>query len=160
MIKKILLVSTILIAGITLSGCENFDLFNHQEAPAPTSTAAAPASEATPAEKPKPEYRTADRQPPAYNLLRRKCVEVDGHRTCGYDCKVLGNEAKCAEEPKQRCIISPSNQIVCGYDCKATSLTAECGEYLYDNCVTNTRGEIKCGNNCKLRDDDEIVCGK
>ncbi len=106
-------------------------------------------------------YRKADRLPPKYNKARKRCVTTaNGHEVCGYDCKVVGDYAKCAQEPKQRCVVSPSGQIKCGYNCKVTHLQAKCGKYLYDNCVTNAIGEVRCGNNCREREDGELVCGK
>lgn len=106
-------------------------------------------------------YRKADRLPPRYSRGRKGCVTTaNGHQVCGYDCKVVGDHAKCAQEPKERCVVTPAGHINCGYDCKVTHSQAKCGKYLYDNCVTNAMGEVKCGNNCREREDGELVCGK
>jgi len=106
------------------------------------------------------DYLKADRRPPQVHKTRKGCVTAGGREYCGYDCKVVGNVAKCAKEPKQRCVVAPSGKIVCGYHCTSTHSGAKCGRYLYDNCVTNSLGEIKCGNNCREREDGELICGK
>lgn len=105
-------------------------------------------------------YLQADRLPPQYAPLKQKCVTMGGSQICGYDCKVSGNQAKCATDPKQRCIVGNDGVIKCGYDCKKTATEAACGKYLYNNCVTNSRGEVLCGNNCYERIDGELICGK
>ncbi|OGT32215.1 MAG: hypothetical protein A3E87_05365 [Gammaproteobacteria bacterium RIFCSPHIGHO2_12_FULL_35_23] len=105
-------------------------------------------------------YREADRPPPRYQTVRKQCVTVGGHEVCGYDCQVVGDFAKCAADPKQKCVIGPTGEIDCGYDCQVTHAEAQCGQYLYDNCVANDLGEIRCGNNCYKREDGELICGK
>jgi len=121
-------------------------------------TPPAPAKEE---EQKEPEhYLQADRPPPQYAKAKEKCTEVNGQQVCGYDCKTANGITKCAQDPKQRCVVSGNGKIACGYDCKKTDTDAACGAYLYDNCVTNDRGEVLCGNNCYRRDDDELICGK
>lgn len=106
-------------------------------------------------------YKKADRLPPQYHKKKERCVtSASGQKVCGYDCKVVGDFAKCAKEPKQNCIIGPTGKIQCGYACTKTHSEAKCGRYIYDNCVKNHYGEIKCGNNCREREDGELVCGK
>lgn len=107
------------------------------------------------------QYRAMDRRPPAYQQTKRKCVHnAHGQEVCGYDCKVSGNEAQCAESAKERCVIGPNGHISCGYDCKVSHSMAACGKYLYDNCVADHMGHIVCGNNCSEREDGNVICGK
>jgi len=106
-------------------------------------------------------YKKADRPPPSRPRLRKECIEHNGQKTCGYDCKQSGGEVKCASSSEQRCVVAPSGQVLCGYDCVTTTHSAKCGKYLYDNCVADMSGNIRCGNNCYVREDDgQVVCGK
>jgi len=142
----------VIAAAWMLSACST-PFWSRHSGPAPGEEAQQPPAEQV-------QYKKADRPPPDVPRLAERCVEAGGQKVCGYDCKVSGDMARCAENPKQRCIVGPLGKIVCGYDCKVTGSHAACGKYLYDNCVTNMMGEIRCGNNCREREDGELVCGK
>ena len=147
------------LASLCLSACSGnyfFESWNTH----PEATTSAPAAQV---EEPKPveQYRAVDDLPPKYTAAKKTCVTGnDGRQTCGYDCKVSGNDVQCATDPKQRCVVAPSGAIKCGYDCKVTDTSAKCGKYLYSNCLVDHYGDVQCGSNCKLREDGEVVCGK
>ena len=152
-IRAILILS---VLTLLLSACSR-PFFWESQSPSSTEQGAVsgPAGSAEAAN-----YKKADRLPPDYAKKSEGCVTAGGREVCGYDCKVVGNYAKCASDPRQRCVVGPTGEIKCGYGCKVTDSTAKCGQYLYDNCVSNSLGEVKCGNNCYEREDGELVCGK
>lgn len=160
--KQSLFLSLLAAATLCLSACST-PFFNGSPASNTSSgqVVATPDQPSAAEQKPEEEkYLKADRNPPKIRELKKECVQADGHEVCGYDCKVAGHNAQCADQPKARCVVGPNHEVVCGFDCKVTSTHADCGKYLYSNCVTNAAGEIKCGNNCQERDDGQLVCGK
>jgi|GEM_PF-1367828 hypothetical protein len=161
MSKKLLFkITSLIILAIALSACSQFKFWQGEHSGyGEYGEYGQEGGQHPGAQKPK-HYLKADRPPPDVARMREKCVNVGGRQVCGYDCKVVGGQAKCASNPKERCVVSPSGGIICGYNCKATHSGAKCGKYLYDNCVTNGLGEIKCGNNCREREDGELICGK
>ena len=119
------------------------------------------AQEQTPPSYEQRTYLKADRPLPARHALRKKCVNFNGHKVCGYDCKVSLGRVRCAKKPDQRCVVSPSGQVICGYGCVRSYHGAACGKHQYDNCVTNAAGDVRCGNNCYEREEDgALICGK
>ena len=92
-----------------------------------------------------------------------KCLTVDGSRVCGYDCKSLGGEARCAQTPAGVCETGGGTTIVCfdppawlsrvmsipkpkcvwrgakgacGYDCKTQGDSVGCAQTPRGRCVT------------------------
>lgn len=163
MSKHIIKIAMLITLVMTLSACSHWRFWESDASGgyyAPDGTYVyGPEGQHGASAQPK-QYLKADRSPPDVHKTKKRCVEVGGQKYCGYDCKIVGNRAKCATEPKQRCVTGPSGDIKCGYNCKSTHSGAKCGKYLYDNCVTNSLGEIKCGNNCREREDGELICGK
>lgn len=150
--KKLLL---ILPFALLLSGCSNY---GHGGYPYYTPEEEGQMTEAQQMQA--ANYRRADRPAPRRRKLKQKCVNVNGHEVCGYDCKEVNGHAKCAKRPDQRCVTNSAGQIACGYSCKVSPHQVKCGKYRYDNCVKNMYGDIRCGNNCYEREDGEVVCGK
>lgn len=116
---------------------------------------------ARPAPRPAPAYRpapaAAPRPAPPVGP-QPDCIMVGLTRACGYDCKVAGLNAQCAQTPVGACIvvgtqilcwdppyrtnrkaecISSGLNMACGYDCKASGLNVRCSPNPNGSCIVN-----------------------
>lgn len=79
-----------------------------------------------------------------------ECIEFNGKKICGYDCKKSVFGADCKKEKDETCI-SNIKGVICGYNCKDNGINASaCASKTYYYCIQKF-GKVKCGTGCDTK---------
>jgi hypothetical protein len=80
---------------------------------------------------------------------KRECVEFNGKKICGYDCKKNIWGADCKKDKEETCVDNIKG-VVCGYNCVNDLSGTACASKSYFKC-TRKFNEVKCGTNCDYK---------
>ncbi|APJ04112.1 hypothetical protein [Silvanigrella aquatica] len=77
-----------------------------------------------------------------------ECIDFNGKKVCGYDCKKNLFGADCKKHQDEMCIESIKG-VICGYNCEQSGLISACSSRQMYTCFRHV-DKIKCGVNCRF----------